>query len=149
MLDRIIFGDNQFFGINHMSEEKAQAQFERFRNVGDIIDGRGVVGTGDGDEHRVEGGRIRAVGRRQRIGQGNGLTGQQEVEVGTGDAVTPGRAAGGVRIDDAGSEAAFEQTREGRIDAAAAPHRSGCEGGADVDHVGGVDVIEGHRTTGR
>jgi len=38
MLDRIIFGDNQFFGINHMSEEKAQAQFERFRNVGDILD---------------------------------------------------------------------------------------------------------------
>ena len=38
MLDRIIFGDNQFFGINHMSEDKAQAQFERFRNVEAIID---------------------------------------------------------------------------------------------------------------
>jgi hypothetical protein len=38
MLDRIIFGDNQFFGINHMSEEKAQAQYERFRNVEAIID---------------------------------------------------------------------------------------------------------------
>jgi hypothetical protein len=38
MLDRIIFGDNQFFGINHMSEEKAQVQYERFRNVGAIID---------------------------------------------------------------------------------------------------------------
>ena len=38
MLDRIIFGDNQFFGINHMSEEKAQAQYERFKNVGAIID---------------------------------------------------------------------------------------------------------------
>ena len=38
MLDRIIFGDNQFFGINHMSEEKAQAQYERFRKVSDIID---------------------------------------------------------------------------------------------------------------
>ncbi len=38
MLDPIIFGDNQFFGINHMSEEKAQAQFERFREVGAIID---------------------------------------------------------------------------------------------------------------
>ena len=38
MLDRIIFGDNQFFGINHMSEEKAQAQYERFRNVSAIID---------------------------------------------------------------------------------------------------------------
>jgi hypothetical protein len=38
MLDQIIFGDNQFFGINHMSEEKAQAQYERFRNVDAIID---------------------------------------------------------------------------------------------------------------
>jgi len=38
MLDRIIFGDNQFFGINHMSEDKAQAQYERFRNVDAIID---------------------------------------------------------------------------------------------------------------
>ena len=38
MLDRIVFGDNQFFGINHMSEEKAQAQYERFKNVGAIID---------------------------------------------------------------------------------------------------------------
>ena len=38
MLDPIIFGDNQFFGINHMSEEKAQAQFERFKEVSAIID---------------------------------------------------------------------------------------------------------------
>jgi hypothetical protein len=38
MLDCIIFGDNQFFGINHMSEEKAQDRFERFRNVDAIID---------------------------------------------------------------------------------------------------------------
>jgi hypothetical protein len=37
-MDRIIFGDNQFFGINHMSEEKAQAQAERFRNTSSIID---------------------------------------------------------------------------------------------------------------
>jgi hypothetical protein len=37
MLDSIIFGDNQFFGINHMSEEKAQAQSERFRDVEEII----------------------------------------------------------------------------------------------------------------
>jgi hypothetical protein len=36
-MDRIIFGDNQFFGINHMSEEKAQAQFERFKDVNAII----------------------------------------------------------------------------------------------------------------
>lgn len=37
MLDRIIFGDNQFFGINHMSEEKAQALDERFRDLNEII----------------------------------------------------------------------------------------------------------------
>jgi hypothetical protein len=36
-IDRIIFGDNQFFGINHMSEEKAQAQSERFKDIGAII----------------------------------------------------------------------------------------------------------------
>lgn len=36
-MDRIILGDNQFFGINHMSEEKAQAQAERFRDAKAII----------------------------------------------------------------------------------------------------------------
>lgn len=29
-MNRIIFGDNQFFGINHMSEDKAIAQAQRF-----------------------------------------------------------------------------------------------------------------------
>ncbi len=38
MLDRIIFGDNQFFGINHMSEEKAQALSERFKDLKAITD---------------------------------------------------------------------------------------------------------------
>lgn len=38
MLDRVIFGDNQFFGINHMSEEKAQALTERFRDLKAITD---------------------------------------------------------------------------------------------------------------
>jgi hypothetical protein len=36
-MDRIILGDNQFFGINHMSEEKAQAQAERFKDISAII----------------------------------------------------------------------------------------------------------------
>jgi hypothetical protein len=36
-MDRILFGDNQFFGVNHMSEEKARAQAMRFRTVDDII----------------------------------------------------------------------------------------------------------------
>jgi hypothetical protein len=38
MLDRVIFGDNQFFGINHMSEEKAQALSEKFKDLQSIID---------------------------------------------------------------------------------------------------------------
>ncbi len=36
-MDRVIFGDNQFFGINHMSEEKAQAQAERFKDTESIL----------------------------------------------------------------------------------------------------------------
>jgi hypothetical protein len=32
-MDRLLFGDNQFFGVNHMSEEKARAQAIRFRNI--------------------------------------------------------------------------------------------------------------------
>jgi hypothetical protein len=38
LLDKIIFGDNQFFGINHMSEEKAQALSEKFRDLKAITD---------------------------------------------------------------------------------------------------------------
>ncbi len=37
-MDRIMFGDNQFFGVNHMSEEKARAQAMRFRDTQSIID---------------------------------------------------------------------------------------------------------------
>jgi len=37
-MDRIVFGDNQFFGINHMSEEKAQSQAERFKDDDAILD---------------------------------------------------------------------------------------------------------------
>jgi hypothetical protein len=37
-MDRILFGDNQFFGINHMSEEKARAQAIRFADIRKIID---------------------------------------------------------------------------------------------------------------
>ena len=36
-MDRIFFGDNQFFGINHMSEEKARAQSIQFQNISAII----------------------------------------------------------------------------------------------------------------
>jgi hypothetical protein len=38
IMDRILFGDNQFFGVNHMSEEKARAQQMRFQNVEAVID---------------------------------------------------------------------------------------------------------------
>jgi len=41
MLHKVIFGDNQFFGINHMSEEKAQALAEKFwdrKAITDVID---------------------------------------------------------------------------------------------------------------
>jgi len=35
-IDRIIFGDNQFFGINHMSQEKAQQLAEKFFDLNAI-----------------------------------------------------------------------------------------------------------------
>ncbi|MGC2636773.1 MAG: hypothetical protein WA294_06320 [Acidobacteriaceae bacterium] len=37
-MDRLLFGDNQFFGVNHMSEERARAQSIQFRTVDAIID---------------------------------------------------------------------------------------------------------------
>ncbi len=36
-MDRIIFGDNQFFGVNHMSEEKARAQALRFKDTASML----------------------------------------------------------------------------------------------------------------
>ena len=38
MMDKLLFGDNQFFGVNHMSEEKARAQSMRFQDTRAIID---------------------------------------------------------------------------------------------------------------
>ncbi|MEI7897428.1 MAG: hypothetical protein WCJ26_10370 [bacterium] len=35
-IDKIIFGDNQFFGINHMSQEKAQQLAEQFYDIKNI-----------------------------------------------------------------------------------------------------------------
>jgi hypothetical protein len=37
-MDRLLFGDNQFFGVNHMSEEKARAQLMRFQDIKAVID---------------------------------------------------------------------------------------------------------------
>jgi len=36
-IDRIVFGDNQFFGINHMSQDKAQERAERFAKLENIM----------------------------------------------------------------------------------------------------------------
>jgi hypothetical protein len=33
VMDRLLFGDNQFFGVNHMSEEKARAQAMKFQDI--------------------------------------------------------------------------------------------------------------------
>jgi len=38
MMDRVLFGDNQFFGVNHMSEEKARAQAMRFQEISAVIE---------------------------------------------------------------------------------------------------------------
>jgi hypothetical protein len=36
-MDRVLFGDNQFFGVNHMSEEKARQQGMRFQDIKAVI----------------------------------------------------------------------------------------------------------------
>jgi hypothetical protein len=36
-MDRLLFGDNQFFGVNHMSEEKARTQELRFKEIGTVL----------------------------------------------------------------------------------------------------------------
>lgn len=60
-IDPVVFGDNQFFGINHMSQDKAQAQAERFADLDAIF---AVYG------HAFDGG-IRAVmlNSNQRAGE--------------------------------------------------------------------------------
>lgn len=37
-MEKLLFGDNQFFGINHMSEEKARAQAMRFQDISSVIE---------------------------------------------------------------------------------------------------------------
>lgn len=36
-IDRVVFGDNQFFGINHMSQDKAQERAERFASLDRVM----------------------------------------------------------------------------------------------------------------
>ena len=38
VLPRLLFGDNQFFGVNHMSEERARAQAMRFSTTRSMIE---------------------------------------------------------------------------------------------------------------
>ena len=38
VMDRVLFGDNQFFGVNHMSEEKARAQAMRFQDLPAVLE---------------------------------------------------------------------------------------------------------------
>ena len=38
VMDRVLFGDNQFFGVNHMSEEKARAQQMRFDELDAVME---------------------------------------------------------------------------------------------------------------
>ncbi|MBQ0120807.1 MAG: hypothetical protein KBT13_06775 [Bacteroidales bacterium] len=37
-IDKIVFGDNQFFGINHRSQEKAEEMMKRFSKLQNILD---------------------------------------------------------------------------------------------------------------
>jgi hypothetical protein len=37
-MDRLLFGDNQFFGVNHMSEEKARTQQMRFQDLSAVME---------------------------------------------------------------------------------------------------------------
>jgi hypothetical protein len=36
-MDKIIFGDNQFFGVNHMSEQTSIKQSQKFKSADDIF----------------------------------------------------------------------------------------------------------------
>ena len=37
-MDRILFGDNQFFGVNHISDEKARQIAIKFKENKSILD---------------------------------------------------------------------------------------------------------------
>ena len=37
-LDKVILGDNQFFGINHRSQEKAEEMLKKFGNIDNIFE---------------------------------------------------------------------------------------------------------------
>ena len=35
-IDQVILGDNQFFGVNHMSQDKGRATYEQFKDLNEI-----------------------------------------------------------------------------------------------------------------
>ena len=49
-MERILFGDNQFFAVNHISDEKSRAQSMKFKNDQAIIKTRIELG----DKHEKE-----------------------------------------------------------------------------------------------
>ena len=72
-MDRLLFGDNQFFGVNHMSEEKARAQAMRFQDIGGRAVGPGrAYDEGVHDLH-VHDARPDRGGRRSRARQPGAL----------------------------------------------------------------------------
>jgi hypothetical protein len=60
-IDRVIFGDNQFFGINHMSQEKAREQAARFSDL-ESITGVYEAAIGDGIRAFMLNSNDRAIG---------------------------------------------------------------------------------------
>jgi len=42
-MEKILFGDNQFFGVNHLSDEKSREQAIKFRDISAIMDILGYV----------------------------------------------------------------------------------------------------------
>jgi len=36
-MDKVLYGDNQFFGVNHLSDERSRAQMMRFKDTASII----------------------------------------------------------------------------------------------------------------
>ncbi|WP_209020701.1 hypothetical protein [Nocardioides sp. 1609] len=61
VMDRLLFGDNQFFGVNHMSEEKARAQAMRFQDFESVM---GVL-----DSAQAEGIRTFMCTTHERVAQ--------------------------------------------------------------------------------
>ena len=60
-MERILFGDNQFFGINHMSEEKARQQAIAFSDIRSVIQ---VI-----DAAYTEGIRVFMCTTQERVGE--------------------------------------------------------------------------------